>query len=246
MTDSQTPAPTPAVDVGSTLKKARTQRGLSLESVQQKTRIPRKFLESLENNRFQDLPATVYLRGFLRTYCEFLDVEFEPLWSRLNAEKAGKEGVEPTPAPAAPAEPPASVPPAAPSLGVIVGVAIVALGALVWIAMRATRPKAPPPLPAPPAVSETPIQPLHPKQEMTLELVFPSRTWIRVETDGRLKFEGWAPAGAKQTWKAMDKFRIRTSSPETVRTVLDGNSALLKAFPRTPAGEIVIEGPPAR
>jgi cytoskeletal protein RodZ len=241
MTDSQTPASAQPVDVGGTLKKARTQRGLSLESVQQKTRIPRKFLESLENNRFQDLPATVYLRGFLRTYCEFLDVEFEPLWSRLNAEK---ERPAPPAAPeAAPSEPPTAVPPAAPSPAVIVGIAIVALAGLIWLATRATRPKAPPPIPAPPVVNETPIQPLHPKQEMTLELIFPSRTWIRVETDGRLKFEGWAPAGARQTWKAMDKFRIRTSSAENVRAVLDGKSALLKAFPRTPAGEFLIEGP---
>ena len=51
-----------------TLRSARIQRGLSIEQVAQDTRISARFLEALEDEAFQELPAPVYVRGFLRSY----------------------------------------------------------------------------------------------------------------------------------------------------------------------------------
>jgi len=76
-------------DIGATLRKRRTLRGESLDSIHQHTRIPKRFLEALEENRFQDLPAPVYLRGFLKSYCDHLDVDFEPVWKKLSQPPAG-------------------------------------------------------------------------------------------------------------------------------------------------------------
>lgn len=91
-------------EIGPILRAARLKRGQSLEAVAQQTRISKRFLEALEENRFEQFPAVVYLRGFLKSYCEHLDVNFEEIWGMLNS-----AGPEPTP-PAA--ESPAGGPPA--------------------------------------------------------------------------------------------------------------------------------------
>ncbi|MBU6430493.1 MAG: helix-turn-helix domain-containing protein, partial [Cyanobacteria bacterium REEB65] len=60
-------APEVKADIGSALKAARTRKGATLEAVGQHTRIPKKFLDALENNRFEEFPALAYLRGFLKS-----------------------------------------------------------------------------------------------------------------------------------------------------------------------------------
>lgn len=72
-------------EIGPILRAARLKRGQSLEAVAQQTRISKRFLEALEENRFEQFPAVVYLRGFLKGYCEHLDVNFEEIWNMLNS-----------------------------------------------------------------------------------------------------------------------------------------------------------------
>jgi cytoskeleton protein RodZ len=71
-------------DIGSTLRTARTARGLSIEQVAQDTRISARFLEALESERFDSLPAPVYVRGFLRSYATYLRLDPAPLLEELN------------------------------------------------------------------------------------------------------------------------------------------------------------------
>ena len=75
--------------IGMTLRGARVQRGLSIEQVAQDTRISVRFLEALEDEAFDDLPAPVYVRGFLRSYANYLKIDANPLLEELNA--GGKE-----------------------------------------------------------------------------------------------------------------------------------------------------------
>lgn len=99
-------------EIGPILRAARLKRGQSLEAVAQQTRISKRFLEALEENRFEQFPAVVYLRGFLKSYCEHLDVNFDEIWKLLNAspEAETAEGgqAEAAPAPEKAAEAPAA------------------------------------------------------------------------------------------------------------------------------------------
>lgn len=70
--------------IGTTLRSARIQRGLSIEQVAQDTRISARFLEALEDEAFDELPAPVYARGFLRSYANYLKVDANPLLEELN------------------------------------------------------------------------------------------------------------------------------------------------------------------
>jgi hypothetical protein len=72
-------------DIGITLRDGRIQRGLTIDQVAQETRISARFLEALEAEAFDELPAPVYVRGFLRSYANFLRIDAGPLLEQLSA-----------------------------------------------------------------------------------------------------------------------------------------------------------------
>jgi cytoskeletal protein RodZ len=61
--------------VGAYLKKNREDRGVSLEEIASATKINRSILHYLENDRFDKLPSAVFVRGFIRSYLKYLDVD---------------------------------------------------------------------------------------------------------------------------------------------------------------------------
>ena len=60
---------------GKRIKMIRTTKEISLEEIYKKTNIPQKTLENIEEERFEKLPALVYLKGFLKTYAKILQVD---------------------------------------------------------------------------------------------------------------------------------------------------------------------------
>jgi len=69
--------------IGETLRSNRERKGLSIDQVAQDTRISPRFLEALEDEQFNELPAPVYVRGFLRSYANYLRIDPQPLLERL-------------------------------------------------------------------------------------------------------------------------------------------------------------------
>lgn len=64
-----------APTIGETLRKARTDRGTDLREVERATKIRVKFLEAMEGDRWDELPAPVYARGFLDIYARYLGLD---------------------------------------------------------------------------------------------------------------------------------------------------------------------------
>lgn len=69
--------------IGEALRSTRERRGLSIAEVAQDTRISPRFLEALEAEQFDELPAPVYVRGFIRSYASYLKIESQPLLDQL-------------------------------------------------------------------------------------------------------------------------------------------------------------------
>jgi cytoskeleton protein RodZ len=61
--------------VASELKSEREKRKITLAQIAAETRISLRYLESLEEGRFKDLPGGIYNRAFLRAYCETLKLD---------------------------------------------------------------------------------------------------------------------------------------------------------------------------
>lgn len=59
---------------GEKLKKIRQSKGLSLEDVQKKTKIHANIIKAIEGESLTNL-SPIYLKGFLKIYCQFLGVD---------------------------------------------------------------------------------------------------------------------------------------------------------------------------
>ncbi len=70
--------------IGQVLKHEREERRLSLEEVSSTTRIPRKALESLEEDRFEDLPSGVFVRGFIKAYASAVDIDAQDVLAQFD------------------------------------------------------------------------------------------------------------------------------------------------------------------
>lgn len=77
------------LDIGEALREARSARGLSIEQAAQDTRISLRFLEALEAEEFEELPAPVYVRGFTRSYANYLGLDPQPLIDELALRENG-------------------------------------------------------------------------------------------------------------------------------------------------------------
>ncbi len=81
------------VSLGGLLKRSREEHQIELDEVFRATRIPRHTLEALENDRWDELPSQVFVKGFLKTYAEFLGLDrqtvLEP-YERVSSIKGAK------------------------------------------------------------------------------------------------------------------------------------------------------------
>src|SRR5881392_2745988 len=91
MSGMATPAPTQR-DVGRTLRGARQALHVRVEEAADATRIPKRFLEALEDNApLSAYPAPVYARAFLREYARHLGLDPEPLVAAFSAGEEPEE-----------------------------------------------------------------------------------------------------------------------------------------------------------
>lgn len=66
-------------ELGQILKQARKERGLSLEQLEQKTKIRKRYLEAIEEQNFSVLPGSFYVRAFIKNYAEAVGLNPEEI-----------------------------------------------------------------------------------------------------------------------------------------------------------------------
>jgi cytoskeleton protein RodZ len=74
-------------EIGRFLERKRRERGLSLEEVEQATKIRKRYLTGLEREDYAVLPDGVYAQGFLKTYANFLGLDGEALSRQLKSRR---------------------------------------------------------------------------------------------------------------------------------------------------------------
>ncbi|MBX0356378.1 RodZ family helix-turn-helix domain-containing protein [Halobacillus sp. Nhm2S1] len=65
------------MEIGERLREARESKGLSLESLQETTKIQKRYLQAIEKNEFQVLPGKFYTRAFIREYASAVGLDPE-------------------------------------------------------------------------------------------------------------------------------------------------------------------------
>ena len=74
---------------GQKLKQERERRGLRLEEISEVTRVRVKHLEALERGDFDALPQDVFVKGFLRTYADYVGADADALVEEYLHERHG-------------------------------------------------------------------------------------------------------------------------------------------------------------
>ncbi|MCX6761598.1 MAG: DUF4115 domain-containing protein [Candidatus Moranbacteria bacterium] len=80
--------------LGEKLKKLRSDKRIALNEVSRVTKIRVEYLQCLEDGEYDELPADVYVRGFLKSYGDFLGVDEHSLVKLFEKEKGIKKNLE--------------------------------------------------------------------------------------------------------------------------------------------------------
>ena len=62
-------------EIGNSLREARERQGLGYPEIELATKIRAKYIRALEEDDFTSIPGDAYIRGFLRTYAEYLGLD---------------------------------------------------------------------------------------------------------------------------------------------------------------------------
>jgi len=82
---------------GRVLAQAREQRGQTIAEVAQQLKLSPHQIESLEADDYSKLPGPVFVRGFVRNYARLLNLDPEPLLSRLEPSQATLSAINAVP-----------------------------------------------------------------------------------------------------------------------------------------------------
>ena len=217
--------------LGDTLRERRTTLGISIEQVQEATRIRGKLLTALEAGDYARLPNPGYVRGYVSSYAKYLELDPVPLLAMYRAETgAGRyhdinlvddEAV-------APRGQQHAVPWKA---AVILVAAIAAIGVVVWVGLRLTsKPAGLAPIPAGTATS-TPAAgqaagpgapataaPSHVKVSVAAD----SASAVTITVDGKPFYKGSLAGGQSKEFDLTDSAVLVIARPSAVTVVQDG------------------------
>ncbi len=203
------------ISLGIRLRELRLAKGVSLDDIARSTRVGRGHLEALESDSWGDLPSPVFVKGFIRAYCEFLEASPEEALG-LYREATG-ETVKPDRVQSAVHTPPTRrVGPLMVSL-----VLFIALGASLF-ALRSGLKSSPPPAPAVP-VQPAPVPAAEARpsaQRLVIRAV--ETTWIRVQVDEGQVTEELLQTGAVREWTAARRFVLTVGNAGGLEVDLNG------------------------
>lgn len=225
--------------LGDHLRALRSTAGGSLADMAVATRISERYLRALESDVPDDLPAPVFVKGFIRAYCDFLGAPADEALALYNQARGLPAMGESRAVLVRPRRGWVGHPLAISSaLLLIFGGGLVALKLLSQpaparvgeprAAVRApgpapevTAPAAPavsvPPAAAAPAVAQARV--LEP-QRLVVKAVEP--TWIRVQIDDARVVEELLKAGAQREWTSVRRFVLTIGNAGGIEIELNG------------------------
>lgn len=69
--------------IGEILRLEREFHRLSIADLSKRTRIRQEYLRSLEENKFDELPSSVFVKGYIKTYGQIFGFDYQPLIAML-------------------------------------------------------------------------------------------------------------------------------------------------------------------
>ncbi|MES1248949.1 MAG: helix-turn-helix domain-containing protein [Actinomycetota bacterium] len=82
-------------ELGNSLREARVRQGLEFPQVELATKIRAKYIRALEDEAFEILPSETYVKGFLRSYAEYLGLDGQLYVDEFNSRNGERFHDEP-------------------------------------------------------------------------------------------------------------------------------------------------------
>ncbi|HET6350917.1 MAG TPA: RodZ domain-containing protein [Coriobacteriia bacterium] len=240
--------------LGDTLRERRIALGLSVEQVEQATRIRGKLLEALEEGHYDRLPNPGYVRGYISSYGRFLELDTVPLLNMYKAETGAVRRADLNLPQVGEAVKPTGQQHAIPWRAAIAVAAVVAVLSFgIWMVVKLTsKPETPTPVPTS-AAENTPANtqettqsaPAGSKAEtdsassagdnkpveataqpFTVKVTVDAdgASWLTVKVDGKNAYAGTLAGGQSKQWEVTKKVSMEIGRPESVKVTRDGKA----------------------
>lgn len=233
-----------APSFGAWLRSQRKIREVPLGEIADATKISIRYLEALEQDRFDVLPASVFAKGFLREYARFVGLDpDEVVNSYLTAQQAAlhPEAVEEPERPR-----PASG--GRKNNWILIAALLVALALIAFlifwggkdrqedaVAPAIAAPVLPPAPPLP--VEESP----EPEVALTVTMDFTEDCWVEASVDGKRRISELHVQGESMRLEADREVRLTLGNPSGVRVEVNGEPYPVSSAEGQVARDVVIQ-----
>lgn len=222
-------AETEAVSFGSWLRRQRELREISLREIADVTKISIRYLEALEQDRFDVLPAPVFAKGFLREYARYVGLDADEV---VNLYLTAQEALEPEEEPTKKKRTRRGGSLERTS-GLLLTLAVIALlGVVAGLAYymeraRTVAPSEPPPIAAPPVQPvQSPVQVVEPQPVEVIPLLvtidFTGECWVEALIDEDRQISELHVPGESLRLEAQQQVVLTLGNPEAVRVEVNG------------------------
>jgi hypothetical protein len=251
--------------LGEYLRNARESNNIDIRDAAQQTRISINYLKALESEDFAKLPGEVFVRGFLKSYGRFLNLNETDLLKRYGELKSISPSAA-APSPAAPASPspspqvvpvpeqmrtdsrPEPAPHQKTPIEPFVWGALICVTLIFFLFMsspvrhsKEDRQSENQPLFS---LSTTPVgtsslQPPLP-EKLYLEIVAIEDTWLLVRTDTSPQKKAVLRKGESLIWSAEERFLLSYGRVGDVKLLLNGEEIEVKGTGETPVRDLAV------
>lgn len=237
-------------EIGNSLREARLRQGLDLPRIEADTKIRGKYLRALEEEHFDVLPGETYVKGFLRTYADYLGLDGQLYVDEFNSRFTTAD--EPLAAPSTRA--PRRTRPVESNFVVVALAGIVAVTVLVVVGLAGlggdggepadplvdTRPAATTGTQAPPTTTAEQGAAAQPRKANLILTAAHGDCWLSVRVgsaSGKLLYQGTLEQGQTQRFAKWRRIWVEVGAPGNLRVKLNGRA--VKKFPQSPAVVVV-------
>ena len=240
------------VPFGGWLRRQRELRQVSLREIADTTKISIRYLEALEEDRFDVLPAPVFAKGFLREYARYVGLDPDEVvntYLTAQAETQPEEESEPWK--------PQSRPSLEWTTGLLLALAVAVVLALVAaVAFYAERSReAPPPVPAavavPPPQAAPAAEPVAPEPvteqaPLVVTMDFAEDCWVEATVDGQRRLSELHVQGESLMLEADELVVLTLGNARAVRLEVNGRQYEMEVGSGRIARDVTIDLETAR
>jgi cytoskeletal protein RodZ len=224
-------------EIGSTLRETRVRRKTTLQQAEDDTKIRVKYIQAMENDDFDLMPSAAYVKGFLRTYSDYLGLDAEVMIEEYRSRFEPNEEHEPFGGNSALGRPHAHR--RRNTLTFITVICLLIIGVL-YILGRGNTPSKPTTTPPPvtvishtPQSTPTAHHTATATQRFTVRFVAAGGTcWVQVRTTGiagQIVYESTMSQGQSHAIKTRSPIYVRLGVPAYVSITVNGRSAYTPA-----------------